>query len=80
MTWTHDKQTKAIYDELVEDYGDSALAVACGKLQRASDRVAFLEGKLDYLHRKIAHGCTDASCEECDGPQDDGDGSELWSQ
>ena len=33
------------------------LAVACRELR----------ANLDEINRKVAHGCTDASCQDCDG-------------
>ena len=66
MTWTNDKKLKDTTERLRAEYGDSALAVAVDRWLRTQDSLTRTEKQLDHLEHKVAHGCTDARCEECD--------------
>ncbi len=67
MTWTHDMELEKHVAELQEKYGETALAIAVDRWQIAANSLKRAEAALLRLQQKIAHGCTDSYCEECDG-------------
>ena len=69
--WTNDKRLLETTERLRSEYGDSALAVAVDRWLRTKDSFEQCEKMLDHLERKVAHGCTDANCDECDSQTGD---------
>lgn len=59
-------EVERIFDQL---RGQGFVAELCASHERLRAELEGVTAMLEEMERKVAHGCTDANCEECSKPK-----------